>query len=725
MYLCIKNEAVSHFQKFLQMQPDDGNDYSIEELQELLTYRCTEDTAAGLVAPVEGPEILAALKPLPNDKVSGLDGFTKEFYIGAWSVIGRDFITAVQSFFMFGFMPRGVNATILTLIPKVIPANTMKDYRPIACCNILYKVISKILAKRLKLLLPEAIAPNQSAFIKGRLLLENILLASELVNGYHKTSLSTRCSIKFDISNAFDTVKWSFIVNVLKAMALPDIFIHWIYLFISTASFSVAVNGALEGFFTSARGIRQGCSLSPYLYVILNNVLYQLLNRSAEEGKFGYHTRCQEVKLTHLSFDDDILVFTDGTSVSLFGVLEVFKDFASMSGLHINPSKSTLFSAGGEANQLIVAAHGVGIQSGTLPIRYLGLPLTTKALTRLDYEPLLNRIRNQFLLWSHKSLSYAGRLQLIKTVITSFVNFWSSVFILPKSCYDEIESMCNAFLWSGSPHDKHKAKVAWETVCSPKSEGGLGLQRFKDTARVFALNLIWRIFTLAGSLWVAWIKRYLLRGKSFWTVREMGNGYWIWQKLLKLRDIACQFLRIEVKDGLDTFFWHDNWLHMGKLIDITWPAGPNLLGIPLNAKVADALGNEQWRARCSRGRQFPALRNAILSLPFDPGLGDKDKVLWRHSQQEYCNSFSASYTWEQIRQVKPIVSWERVIWFAQGVPRFSFIVWLAIWNRLSTGDRMRSWGQTQCCMLCGEPDETRNHLYFACPYSFTRKSSFS
>ena len=77
-------------------------------------------------------------------------------------------------------------------------------------------------------------------------------------------------------------------------------------------------------------------------------------------------------------------------------------------------------------------------------------------------------------------------------------------------------------------------------------------------------------------------------GKIVLDSLEMGNGSWIWRKLLKLRDIACQFLRIEVKDGLDTFFWHDNWLHLGKLIDITGPAGPNLLGIPLNAKVTDA-----------------------------------------------------------------------------------------------------------------------------------------
>lgn len=237
--------------------------------------------------------------------------------MAAWSILGADFVTAIQSFFLFGFMPRGVNATILSLIPKHINAETMKDYRPIACCNLLYKVISKLLANRLKTILPYAIEPNQSAFVKGRLLVENAMLASELVNGYHKSSISTQCTIKFDITKAFDTVKWSFIVTVLQAMDLPAQFIHWICICISTASFSIAVNGELEGFFTRARGIRQGCSLSPYLYVILNNILFKLLNRAALAGDFGYHPMCKELGLTYLSFADDILVFTDGTIDSL------------------------------------------------------------------------------------------------------------------------------------------------------------------------------------------------------------------------------------------------------------------------------------------------------------------------------------------------------------------------------------------------------------------------
>ena len=114
-------------------------------------------------------EILQSLKPLPNGKAPGPDGYTKEFFIAAWPVVGKDFVTAIQYFLLFGFLPTGVNSTILALIPKKIPAQAMKDYRPISCCKLIYKVISKILANRLKTILPVAIEPNQSAFIKGGL----------------------------------------------------------------------------------------------------------------------------------------------------------------------------------------------------------------------------------------------------------------------------------------------------------------------------------------------------------------------------------------------------------------------------------------------------------------------------------------------------------------------------------------------------------------------------
>lgn len=132
----IKREAVLYFQRFLQTEQHSGVNTSVEALQDLLSYRCPTIQAGSLQAPVSASEIILALNFLPNDKVSGPDECTKEFYIAAWLVIGKDFVTAVQSFFIYGFMPKGVNSTILALIPKKENAHTTKDYQPIAYCNI-------------------------------------------------------------------------------------------------------------------------------------------------------------------------------------------------------------------------------------------------------------------------------------------------------------------------------------------------------------------------------------------------------------------------------------------------------------------------------------------------------------------------------------------------------------------------------------------------------------
>lgn len=129
------------------------------------------------------------------------------------------------------------------------------------------------------------------------------------------------------------------------------------------------------------------------------------------------------MKLTHLCFADDILVFTDGSANSLKGVLEVMKQFADISGLCINVAKSSIFATGQSITPLMSEATSTVITVGTLLVRYLGMPLTTKALTRPDYEPLIDKVRGRMLSWKNKYLSYAGRLQLIKSVIASIVNF--------------------------------------------------------------------------------------------------------------------------------------------------------------------------------------------------------------------------------------------------------------------------------------------------------------
>lgn len=226
----IKTEAERFFKEFLQLVPTDFEGLSVEELGELLPFRCSDIDQQLLTRVVTAEEIKKVLFAMPNDKSPGPDGFTSEFFKETWDIIGSEFTIAIQSFFAKGFLPKGINSTILALIPKKTEAKEMKDYRPISCCNVIYKVISKVIANRLKLLLPKFIAGNQSAFVKDRLLIENVLLATELVKDYHRETVTERCAIKIDISKAFDSVQWSFLINTLMAMHFPATFIHWIRL---------------------------------------------------------------------------------------------------------------------------------------------------------------------------------------------------------------------------------------------------------------------------------------------------------------------------------------------------------------------------------------------------------------------------------------------------------------------------------------------------------------
>ena len=156
----------------------------------------------------------------------------------------------------------------------------------------------------------------------------------------------------------------------------------------------------------------------------------------------------------------------------------------------------------------------------------------------------------------------------------------------------------------------------------------------------------------------------------------------------------------------------------GKLIEITGEQGTRYLGILRQAKVCDVVDGTHWRLGGGRCRIFQDLIQRINDQPIPLADSGLDIFMWKHGHDDYQTSFSAGKTWEQIRDRREKVDWCSIIWFTQAVPRYSFITWLTIMNRLSTGDRMRNWGVQHECLLCGEKNETRDHLFFACPFSY-------
>lgn len=684
----------------------------------LFDFKCSPEQNSSFLKEYSEADVKEAFFSMPKNKTGGLDGYSAEIFTSTWSVIGPEITEAVLEFFKSGCLLKQWNAANLVLIPKKPNASTPTDFRPISCLNTTYKVISKMLASRLKAILPLMISKLQSAFLPGRLLAENVLLATDLVNGYNSQSLSPRGMLKVDLRKAFDCLRWDFILASLRALDVPENFIMLISECLSTCSFSVSINGSAGGFFKSTKGIRQGDPLSPYLFVLAMECLSRLLKHRYEIGDIGYHPGTHDLKISHFMFADDVMVFFDGTSNSLHGISECLDDVASWSGLHMNTNKTELFTSGTDQTETTAIAC-YGFKSVQFPIRYLGLPLMCRKLKISEYAPLMTKLNSRFQSWSAKLLSFAGRLQLLKMVIFGTVNFWLSAFILPKGCIRFIEALCYKFLWSGSIVKKSIAKIAWPTVCLPKEEGGLGLRSFMIWNQVLCLKFIWILLSKSPSLWVDWHRSTHLQDKSFWTITASASDSWTWRKLLELRPLALQFIRSRVGNGRETSFWYDVWTPLGQLINHIGPAGPRALRIRKDAVVADVVTGSSWTLPHPRSQRevdlHVHLTTISLPLPVDAVDEYDDWV----AGDTALSVFWSSATWETLRPREEEKDWCDVVWFKGAVPKLAFTMWITNYDRLPTRSRLASWGMliSPACPLCTCQDETRDHLILSCQYS--------
>ena len=193
---------------------------------------------------------------MDSGKAPGPDGYSVGFFKGAWTVVGEDFCDAILHFFETNYFPHEVNTTAITFIRKRNGVDRLEDFRPISCCNVIYKCISRILADRLRVWLPSFISGNQSTFIPRRSIIDNILLYQDLVGGYHMNTRKPQCTMKVDLQKAYDSVNWDFLFGLLIAIGTPLKFVSWIRACITSPMFSIMIDGYFEVFLHGRKGLR-------------------------------------------------------------------------------------------------------------------------------------------------------------------------------------------------------------------------------------------------------------------------------------------------------------------------------------------------------------------------------------------------------------------------------------------------------------------------------------
>jgi len=276
----------------------------------------------------------------------------------------------------------------------------------------------------------------------------------------------------------------------------------WIKAYVSTAHISILVNGAPCKPFKMGRGLRQGDPISPFLFVMMTEVLNKLLSKAAAAGFFqGIHIGTGNVNITHLQFADDTLIFCEPEIDYLRIIKRVLFIFQRFSGLSVNYAKSGLIVLGKDESWAKNAAEDLQCKLVQLSITYLGVPLGANMRRLSSWQPILEKVQSRLSLWKASCLSRAGKLVLIKAVLNSLPLYYLSIFKMPKKVAYKINRPQTRFLWSGSHEGRYSALVKWEIVQRPKAKGGLGVDdmMLKNAALLF--KWWWRYACEEGTLW--------------------------------------------------------------------------------------------------------------------------------------------------------------------------------------------------------------------------------
>jgi hypothetical protein len=450
----------------------------------LVAPKINDEDNEKLVAPITKEEVREALFQMHPDKAPGPDGFNPAFYQHFWDLCGNDIFEAASEWLERGYFPSSLNETNICLIPKCENPISMKDMRPIALCNVLYKMVSKLLANRLKVCLGKCVSEEQSAFVEGRSILDNALIAIEIIHALKRRTRGVKgdLALKIDISKAYDKVDWGFMRGMLERLGFSNKWIHWMMLCVSSVTYSVLVNQDKIGPIFPGRGLRQGDPLSPYLFILVTEGLSTLIKKSTARGDIHGVKICRGAPpVSHLLFADDCFLFCRSTLQETHHLMGILKTYEEASGQEINLTKSEVFysrnlslAAQEDLSKIMGVRHVLGTGS------YLGLPSMIGRKKKDTFSYIKDRIWKRINSWRGRPLSRAGKEVMIKSVLQAIPSYIMSIYLLPETTIKEIERMINSFWWGGGVNNKGIKWLAWDRMSFPKAFGGMGFRDFKS-----------------------------------------------------------------------------------------------------------------------------------------------------------------------------------------------------------------------------------------------------
>jgi len=450
--------------------------------------KLTQEDKNELEQEISRHECLKVLKNMKNGKSPGSDGLTAEFYKFFWNDIGTYLVRSLKETFNIQKLSNFQRLGIITCLPKPGKQREyMKNWRPISLLNIDYKILSSVLANRIKNPLQYLISSCQKGFMKNRNMNECTRLVYDMIHRIDSSKLNG-ILLLIDYEKAFDSLAWSFIEKTLRYFDFGDNFIKWINILYTDIQSCILNNGFCSDRFSLERGVRQGDPLSPYLFILATEIL--TLNLKNDPDINGIKIDGSEY-LNSL-YADDSSIFLEDDENTFHCCMRTLEDFAKCSGLNINLLKTIAIKLG-ENKTFYQENLGKDIcwqWRGKFKLLGIDFDLDVEDITLSNYNKKLNEFQKTLNLWSTRSLTFYGRITIIKSLaLPKLVHLFTSLPNPPANILSKIQTSCFNFIWKGT--EKIKRTVLYKTY----SEGGLKVPNIELFCQTLKISWMKHLFS--------------------------------------------------------------------------------------------------------------------------------------------------------------------------------------------------------------------------------------
>ena len=475
----------------------------------------------GLISEIE---IKSVLKNMQNGKSPGSDGYPAEFYKFFWRDIGQYVLNSINEAMDKGELSFTQKQAVITLLPKGNkPREFIKNWRPISLLNVDYKLLSGVLANRLKNVLPTIISNEQKGFLKSRYIGENIRTIYDVME-YLQQNNKAGMLLLIDFEKAFDSLEWFYLNKVLKAYNFGEQFISWFNILYKNSSSCVINNGMFSEFFQLGRSCRQGDPLSPYLFILAIEPLAEEIKQNSKIK--GLQFQATNIKIGQ--YADDTFLLLDGSEMSLRESLLVLKKFEFCSGLKVNVDKTQVVWLGSSRNnpEICEDLNLKWVQQFVL----LGITFNTNLpdIINLNFTPKVHEIEKLLLAYKKWKLSILGKITVLKMMAIPKLVYLLTVLPSPGAkFFSYVEGLFKDFIWDGS------VKITLSQLEQDISQGGLKLTNLRLFHSALKLSWIKRLIATTGS-WQKLFEVNVRQAKDlFWEldiqslkVKHITNVFW-------------------------------------------------------------------------------------------------------------------------------------------------------------------------------------------------------